>query len=416
MIEEASRCQEQALFTKVDDFERSITSKVLSGFEQTQCHIGGLYMQLMNTQAQMQALLMGQAQLQAQIAQQNAGGCPELGKQNTKEAPVSQEMKPQSDAKSQPKVDADTPASKRKRPGSRTRRKARSAYNSNFSLPEPLQQIEDVALEDVASSAGSGEVADLAEFENMVDNFACSSGPQGVHKEKEIETCNQRASPCAMSGHVNSEFEADASSCSGCSPLASRPFESFCLEVVDNPQECLSPLMDEVLLSLLGKLRNGEDNAAQECLKIIKNNDFTGINAKSQGGRTALHLAVRCRHEKICRAILARPDFTEINAKYRGHTALTLAAEKQLTGICLAILDREDFSEINAKTVGCGETALHKAAAKGLIDVCQAIMNHPHFHAVNATTLPRSMGSTAAEVAEGCGHAEVAEIIRSLGG
>jgi len=411
MTEEASRSQEMALLRKFDDFQNSTTSNVLGGLEQTQCQIGGLYMQLMNMQAQVQALLMGQAQLQAQMAQQAVvvGAVP--GRQNSKEpeVPTLPEITSQPDTKSQPQADADTPSTKRKRPGSRTRRRARSAYNSNRTVSEPLEQIEDVVSEDAASSAGIGQVANLAELENEIFDKL-------VHSKGEVETDNKLALPCFASEQVIFEVDADTSSCGGGSPQALRRFGSFCLEIVDNPQECLSPLMDEALFSLLGKLRNGEDNAAEECLKIIENEEFTGINAKSQGGRTALHLAVRCQHEEICRAILARPDFTEINAKYRGLTALTLAAEKKLTEICLAILDRADFSEINAKTIGCGETALHKAAAQGLIDVCCAIIEHPDLHAVNATTLPRSMGSTAAEVAEGCGHAEVAKIIRSLGG
>jgi hypothetical protein len=415
MMEETNRSQEATLRAKIDDLQNSIDSKVMCGFEQTQCLVGGLQMQLMNVQAQVQAVLMGQSQLQAQmLARQAAHASTTESRKQTKETPVLTEETPQTDVKSQAQEEAKTP-SKRKRPGSRTRRRARSAYNSSQSLPEPLELIEDVASEEEATSAGSGEVANLAEFENMFDNFACSKD-QGALHEANAKTDTTIVLPDLLSQHANSEFDAETSSCGGFSPSRAYGGGSFCLEVVDNPQECLSPLLDEALFSALTKLRNGEDGAASKCFSILEREDFTGINAKSQGGRTALHIAIRCQHEEVCCAILARPDFTEINAKYRGQTALTLAADKQLTGICLAILEREDFSEINAKTVGSGETALHKAAAKGLADVCWAIMNRADFHAVNASTLPRSMGCTAAEVAEGCGHSGVAEMIRTLGG
>lgn len=421
MMEEASRSQEVALLTKIDDLQHSMASKVLTGLEQTQCLVGGLHVQLMNTQAQVQALLIGQAQLQAQISRQIAVANPMPSRQPTKEAVVVAEMKPQQEIK---KSDTDTLSTapvqgKRKRPGSRTRRRAR--YNSNRSLPEPLQQIEDVASEEENSSAGTGEVANLAELENMFDNAACLKASDLAAKD-DAETDDKLALPCVVSRHDSSEFEADASSCGGGSPQSSpsRRFvpslsaSSFCLEAVDNPQECLSP--EVAFLSSLIKLRNGENDAAEECMKMLEDEESAGINARSQGGRSTLHIAVRCQHEQICHAILARPDFTEINAKYRGCTALTLAAEKRLTGVCLAMLERPDFTEINAKTTGRGETVLHMAAANGLLDVCQRIMKRGDFHAVNATTLPRSMGCTAAEVAESCGHGEVAALIRNLGG
>lgn len=425
MIEEASRSQELTLMSKIDDLQNSINTKVLCGFDQTQCLVGGLQMQIMNMQAQVQALLIGQSQLQAQMLASSFDASPVGSRRQTKENPAQAEVAPQPDASPQPQAEAKTP-SKRKRPGSRTRRRARSAYNSSHSLPEPLEQIDDVASEGEATSAGSGEVANLAEFENMFDNFACSNDTEAKTEKadkkmtwsdfEQAKADSTVALPCVVKKYDGSEFEADASSCGGLSPIAARTLGSFCLEVVDNPQECLTSLPEGALFNALSKLRNGVDDAVEECMQILEREDFPGINIRSPGGRTALHIAVKCQQEEICRAILARPDFTEINAKYRGHTALTLAAEKQLTGICHAILAREDFSEINAKTVGGGETALHKAAAKGLPDVCRAIINRADFHAVNATTLPRSMGSTAAEVAEGCGHGDVAVIIRSLGG
>eukprot|EP00746_Dinoflagellata_sp_MGD_P167805 gnl/MRDRNA2_/MRDRNA2_98726_c0_seq1.p1 gnl/MRDRNA2_/MRDRNA2_98726_c0~~gnl/MRDRNA2_/MRDRNA2_98726_c0_seq1.p1 ORF type:complete len:495 (-),score=113.47 gnl/MRDRNA2_/MRDRNA2_98726_c0_seq1:188-1672(-) len=439
LMEEVSRSQEVALLTKLDDLQSDVMSKVLSGTEQTQCLIGGLHMQLMNMQAQVQALLIGQAQLQAQIARQAVVLTPTPSGPSPKEALVLSEVKPQPETNIN-QSDADAPDNtptkgKRKRPGSRTRRRAK--YLSNRSLPEPLQQIEDVECEEERSSAGSGEIANLAEFDNMFDNFACCPS-LGVSEnvKGDGETDKELALPCLVQKQFSSEFEADASSCGGGSPHPSlrgnsfyieevdessygggspHRLSSFCLEEVDNPQdqECLSPLMEEELLAALNRLRNGEKKAAKQCMSIINNKEFTGINAKSQGGRSMLHIAVRCKHQDICLAILAHPDFTEVNAKYRGYTALTLAAEKRLSRVCLAILQHPDFSEINAKTTGRGETALHLAASNGLLEVCHAIMKRVDFHAVNASTLPRSMGCTAAEVAEGCGHGEVAAVIRN---
>merc|ERR1739848_940222 len=58
-----------------DDLQGSIATKILCSSEQTQCAVGGLQMQVMNMQAQVQALLIGQSQLQAQMmARQAADG------------------------------------------------------------------------------------------------------------------------------------------------------------------------------------------------------------------------------------------------------------------------------------------------------------------------------------------------------
>merc|ERR1719217_1321005 len=109
MIEEAARSQEavfMASMAKIDDMQNSLNSKVVCGFEQTQCLVGGLQMQLVNTQAQVQALLIGQSQLQAQmLAQQAADTNAAASRSHTKETvaiPASAEAQPQPDNKTQP--------------------------------------------------------------------------------------------------------------------------------------------------------------------------------------------------------------------------------------------------------------------------------------------------------------------------
>ena len=52
----------------------------------------------------------------------------------------------------------------------------------------------------------------------------------------------------------------------------------------------------------------------------------------------------------MCLALLARPDFTELNRWQNfGCTALHDAASKGLDSVCLAILSRPDFTEVTKK-------------------------------------------------------------------
>lgn len=52
----------------------------------------------------------------------------------------------------------------------------------------------------------------------------------------------------------------------------------------------------------------------ETALAIVGKREFSGINARDVDGWTALHLAAESGHLPLCRAILARPDFTVVLA------------------------------------------------------------------------------------------------------
>jgi len=78
--------------------------------------------------------------------------------------------------------------------------------------------------------------------------------------------------------------------------------------------------------------------------------------------------------DHVCMSILARPDFTEVNAKdSNGRAALHVAAQARLSVVCVVILSRPDFTEVNAVDIR-GKIALHTATSTKLEDVCLAIL------------------------------------------
>lgn len=68
------------------------------------------------------------------------------------------------------------------------------------------------------------------------------------------------------------------------------------------------------------------DGQLVECLRILAQPDFQGVNAKDSLGKTALHWAVVSDMTEVCFALLQRDDFTSVEAKdWRGMTAYDVA-------------------------------------------------------------------------------------------
>jgi len=81
-----------------------------------------------------------------------------------------------------------------------------------------------------------------------------------------------------------------------------------------------TPLSRECLIHSI------RDQKFARCLAILARDDFSEVNARDVFGRTALHLAAASGHVDTCRAILARKDFTNVNIEdYDGRTALEYA-------------------------------------------------------------------------------------------
>lgn len=160
------------------------------------------------------------------------------------------------------------------------------------------------------------------------------------------------------------------------------------------------------------------------------------------------------------RALLARPTVHGINGvnpsgAYEGMNLLqTLAswakgrwqkdADQEATDVveeaALQLLARPDFTEVNAKGIPGSNsfevggwaglrdcTALHLAAVQGRSRLCMAIAGHKDFVEGNATwsgfpqahindfaPAPLPAGDTAADIARRCGHVELSEQIQAM--
>lgn len=91
-------------------------------------------------------------------------------------------------------------------------------------------------------------------------------------------------------------------------------------------------------------------------------------------------------------------------------TVLMQAISQELPEVAVAILARPDFSGVNAKIVG-GCTALHGAALNGFLTVCQALMRRPDFTEAAAVT---DFGETALQIARRCGHEAVVAFLETV--
>jgi hypothetical protein len=145
------------------------------------------------------------------------------------------------------------------------------------------------------------------------------------------------------------------------------------------------------------------------CASLLACEDFVELDAEDEHGRTALHCAAELGMLDTSLALVARPDFMNVNAIDRrtGRTALHIAAHHDLAPVCAALLARDDFITVNHKDVGLW-TALHFGASAGHAAVCQALIDGaPQLNliAVNGG------GRTAEALAEARGQAGIAELL-----
>jgi len=91
----------------------------------------------------------------------------------------------------------------------------------------------------------------------------------------------------------------------------------------------------------------------------------------------SLFHAINSKDEAMVLAILACPDFVELNAtNEHGCTALHRAAWHGLAEACQALLDRPEFNAGGRADVN-GWTALHCAGARGQVEACRVLLRHP---------------------------------------
>lgn len=109
-------------------------------------------------------------------------------------------------------------------------------------------------------------------------------------------------------------------------------------------------------------------------LQLLRQPQLASLNDVNESGLTALHSAIGHHLPAVAMAIIARPDFTKINARTStglGRTALHLAARDGQLQICQAILDRQDFTELLAVADDEWSTVPRTACQRGHREVSE---------------------------------------------
>ncbi|KAL8952976.1 MAG: hypothetical protein Q9222_001152 [Ikaeria aurantiellina] len=182
-------------------------------------------------------------------------------------------------------------------------------------------------------------------------------------------------------------------------------------------------------LSLLleaGADANVKDEDAQTvilCLAAVKSEKLTkwgseivemllrtnvDLEVRDKGGRTALLWAASSGKGTLAKLLLTsrvhnKADITASN--HRGKTALHLAVESKVNRLALIKLLLENGADVHAKSDG-GWTPLHNAAEKGFSDVASILLEWKA--AVNATT---SSGMTALHWCARNGHVDMVNLL-----
>lgn len=125
--------------------------------------------------------------------------------------------------------------------------------------------------------------------------------------------------------------------------------------------------------ALRDAIRRDDQDAA---FQLLQRHPLPGLNDLIRNGRTVLHLALLRRCPNLAMAILARPDFSMINAKgQEADTALHIAAVLGYLPVCQAILSRTDFTELLVVEGSTGKTALQLARFHDHQDVAELLQD-----------------------------------------
>lgn len=100
------------------------------------------------------------------------------------------------------------------------------------------------------------------------------------------------------------------------------------------------------------------------CMKLLDQN--ININLTNHSGKTAFHLAISCKLEKLMHKFLLFDNLNYNTVDYHGYTPLHSAIECKLIDLSLILIDK--VSDINKKTHN-GYTYLHLASISKLDEV-----------------------------------------------
>lgn len=124
----------------------------------------------------------------------------------------------------------------------------------------------------------------------------------------------------------------------------------------------------------------------------------------------ALIQAIRCSDEARALRILRQSHPPGLNQVYLSGSVLHHAAGHDLFDAVEAILARPDFTKVNAAAMVTGHTVLHSAASRGQLRVCRAILRRLDFVELH---LRNRAGRTAKEEAQLSGQRDIADFLQT---
>merc|ERR1712007_217804 len=150
------------------------------------------------------------------------------------------------------------------------------------------------------------------------------------------------------------------------------------------------------------------EDSEQECLLLVSDSHFKGVNAVDGKGRSVLHIAIAHKFIEVCLRLLSRSDFIQVNAKDQAErTVLHLAAIHDSGEVTRRVLAHPDFVEVNARDLETQKTALLWAATCGHADVVEALLLSPK----TDLTVMDTGGSDSYTIAGRRGHFKIAGMI-----
>lgn len=155
--------------------------------------------------------------------------------------------------------------------------------------------------------------------------------------------------------------------------------------------------------ALFRVINRGDEVAA---LAMLASPDFSDVNAFNSKGESALHRAAWFGLARVCQALLHRTDFTVVVAKdSKAMTALHCAAWRGQTEAVRSLLADERLASAAWCEDILGMTPLHRAALCGHAEVCRDLLQ-PGLEAKLLESRAQG-GKTPLHLAAKAGHAEV---------
>lgn len=237
----------------------------------------------------------------------------------------------------------------------------------------------------------------------------CSQSSLSTVGLEVVQSGEQQQQPDDMQGHENSGSHHSSPSSSASRSVEPQEPVMSPKSLADNEAAARWSNLEVPLPSgaLFEAISLSEAGYEAQALAILARPDFAELNSTDCDECTALHQAARRGLLSVCHRLLDCTSFDQVNARDRvGRTVLHCAAAAGHAEVCSLLLDHPRFSAADAQNItGC--TALHCAACGGSEAVCRTLLEHPGFDA----SAQDHDGETALHWAAWNGHAAACQLL-----